>query len=61
VIVKLRDPYNGAETLFNLDKFIHAHRNLDGGYELIFEHTRVHMDYKEYERFTKAIEEAQKK
>jgi hypothetical protein len=60
MIITLRDPYNGAEKLYNLEKFIHAYSAIDGGYEVVFEHMHVHMDYKEYERFKKAVEDVQK-
>jgi hypothetical protein len=59
MIITLRDPYNGAEKLFNLDKFIHSYPAIDGGYELVFDDERIHMDYKEYERFKAAIVKAQ--
>lgn len=59
MIITLRDPYNGVEKMFNLDKFVHSYPAIDGGYELIFTDMRVHVDWKEYDRFKLAVAEAQ--
>lgn len=59
MIIRIRDPYDGVEKMFNLDKFIYSVPSSRGEYELIFADMRVEMDYKEYERFKAAVDQAQ--